>query len=518
MPGIQLLSLLLKDILMNINVKTGTAEKEPAEMLAFYVYEDAAIIGGALASCNSELNNVIAELIKKKEFIGKLNKSVVLFTYGKIPANRIMLVGIGKKKDVTSDKVRQAAGTTASVARDAGVGEVVAVLDSIEMPSSALGEWTQAFGEGCLLAGYNFLRYKKVSQEEQKEVKAVTLLFSGKEAISPARDAVKHAQIIAEAACFARNLINTPAQDKTPSALADIAKNMAKSQGVQCKVLSMPELKKLGMGGLLGVAQGSNQPPKFIVLEYNARAKNQDMVVLVGKGITFDSGGICLKQSKDMDLMKTDMSGGAAVMGAIKAVSQMGLPLRVVGLIPCTENMPSGTAIKPGDVVKFYSGKTAEVANTDAEGRLILADALGYAEKYKPTAVIDLATLTGSCVVALGTFASGMMGNNEELKKLVKAAGEKTRERVWELPLWEDYQEQIKSDIADVKNIGGPYAGAITAACFLSKFTEKYPWVHLDIAGTAWCEKNTPYIPKGAAGVGVRLLVQLLRDWTRFPK
>lgn len=505
-------------MLMNITVKTGTAEKEPAEMLAFYVYEDAVIIGGALASCNSELNNVIAEIIKKKEFVGKLNKSVALFTYGKIPANRIMLVGLGKKKDVTPDKVRQAAGTTASVARDMGISEVVAVLDSIEMPSSALGEWTQAYGEGCLLAGYNFVRYKKVPQEEQKELKATTLLFAGKEDISPARNALKHAQIIAESVCFARDLINTPAQDKTPTALADIAKKTAQSQGFQCKTLSTPELKKLGMGGLLGVSQGSNQPPQFIVLEYNARAKNQDTVVLVGKGITFDSGGICIKPSKDMDLMKTDMSGGAAVIGAFKAISQMELPLHVVGLIPCSENMPSGTAIKPGDIIKFYSGKTAEVANTDAEGRLILADALGYAEKYKPTAVIDLATLTGSCVVALGTVVSGMMGNNEELKKLVKAAGEKSWERVWELPLWEEYQEQIKSDIADIKNIGGPYAGAITAACFLSKFTEKYPWVHLDIAGTAWCEKNAPYTPKGAAGIGVRLLVQLLRDWTRFPR
>ena len=505
-------------MLMNITVKTGSAEKEPAEMLAFYVYEDAVIIGGALASCNTELNNVIAEIIKKKEFVGKLNKSVALFTYGKIPANRIMLVGLGKKKDVTPDKVRQAAGTTAAVARDMGVSEVIAVLDSIEMPSSALGEWAQAYGEGCLLAGYNFVRYKKVPPEEQKELKAVTLLLAGKEDSSPVRNAVKHAQIIAESVCFARDLINTPAQDKTPTALAGIAKKMAKDQGFLCKTLSTPELKKLGMGGLLGVSQGSNQPPQFIVLEYNARAKNQDTVVLVGKGITFDSGGICIKQSKDMDLMKTDMSGGAAVIGAFKAISQMELPLHVVGLIPCAENMPGGKAIKPGDVVKFYSGKTAEVANTDAEGRLILADALGYAEKYKPSAVIDLATLTGSCVVALGTVVTGMMGNNEELKKLVKAAGEKSWERVWELPLWEEYQEQIKSDIADVKNIGGPYAGAITAACFLSKFTEKYPWVHLDIAGTAWCEKNAPYTPKGAAGVGVRLLVQLLRDWTRFPR
>lgn len=272
------------------------------------------------------------------------------------------------------------------------------------------------------------------------------------------------------------------------------------------------------MGGLLGVSQGSSQPPKFIILEYNARAKKQDTIILVGKGVTFDAGGICLKQAKDMDQMKSDMSGGAAVMGAIQAICKMKLPQHVVGLIPCTENMPSGSAIKPGDIIKFYSGKTAEVVNTDAEGRLILADALGYAEKYEPNAVIDLATLTGSCVVALGNIVTGMMGNNEELKKRIKTAGEKSWERVWELPLWDEYQEQIKSDIADIKNTGGPYAGAITAACFLSKFTEKYPWVHLDIAGTSWCDKSKPCIQKGATGVGVRLLVQLIRNWTLFPR
>lgn len=287
---------------------------------------------------------------------------------------------------------------------------------------------------------------------------------------------------------------------------------------MQCKVMSLPELKKLGMGGLLGVAQGSVQPPKFIILDYNARTKNLDTLVFIGKGITFDSGGICLKQAKDMDLMKSDMSGAAAVMGAMMAVSKMNVPLHIIGLMPCTENMPSGSALKPGDIIQFSSGKTAEIANTDAEGRLILADALAYAENYHPQAVIDLATLTGSCVVALGTVVTGMMGNNEALKKRVQAAGEKSWERVWELPLWEEYQEQIKSDIADIKNVGGPHGGAITAACFLSKFAEKYPWVHLDIAGTSWCEKNGAYTQKGASGVGVRLLVQFARNWTKFSR
>lgn len=501
---------------MNINVKLGFAEKEVADLLVFYVCEDAQMVVGALAGCDHALNSAISGILKSKEFTGKLNKTMMLPTFGKIPAKRVMLVGLGKKKDVTPDKVRQAAGSTATAARDLGMKAVTCVLGSIEMPDSAEGVWRQAYTEGFLLALYKFQRYKRAEPEEQKELKELTLLVSGKEAIKPVNEAVKCGQIIADAVAFARDLINTPARDKTPAVLADTAKKMAHELDIHCKVLSLPELKKLGMGGLLGVSQGSAEPPKFIILEHNARARNQDTLVFVGKGITFDSGGICLKQAKDMDQMKSDMSGAAAVLGAMMAIAKMKLPHRVVGLMPCTENMPSGAAIKPGDIVKFFSGKTAEVANTDAEGRLVLADALGYAETCRPTAVIDLATLTGSCVVALGSVVTGMLGNNEELKKRVRSAGEKSWERVWELPLWEEYQELIKSDVADIKNIGGPAAGAITAACFLSKFTEKYPWVHLDIAGTSWSDKNGAYTQKGASGVGVRLLVQLARDWTRF--
>lgn len=503
-------------MLMHINIKTGTAEKEPAEMLVFYLYEDVKTVEGALAFFDKALNNGITELIKKREFVAKLNKTITLPTYGKIPAKRIMLVGLGNKKEVTPDKIRQAAATTASISRDRSISEVTTIIASVEMPNLSLKEGCQAYVEGFLLALYAFQKYKNVPSEEQKKLTSLTLLLSKKEAFKDASEAVAHGQIITNAVCFTRDLVNTPAQDKTPAILAGTAKKMAKELGIRCTVLSRPELKKLDMGGILGVSQGSAQPPKFIILEYNVRAKNQGTIVFVGKGITFDSGGICLKPSKDMDIMKTDMSGGAAVLGAIKAISKMKLPQHVVGLIPCTENMPGGSAIKPGDIIKFHSGKTAEIANTDAEGRLILADALDYAIKYKPCAVIDLATLTGSCVVALGTVASGMMGNNEELKKRVRAAGEKTWERVWELPLWEDYQEQIKSDVADIKNTGGPHAGAITAACFLSKFTEKYPWVHLDIAGTSWREKNNAYLQKGASGVGVRLLVQLVQNWSRL--
>jgi leucyl aminopeptidase len=269
------------------------------------------------------------------------------------------------------------------------------------------------------------------------------------------------------------------------------------------------------MNALLGVAKGSAEPARFIVLEYRGGAKEHPPVALVGKGLTFDSGGISIKPAEKMEEMKSDMAGGAAVMGAIMAAADLRLPVNIVGLIPATENLPGGRAYKPGDILKSLSGKTIEIISTDAEGRLILADALTYAERFKPVAIIDLATLTGACVIALGDLAIGMLGTDKELKNKLRDAAEKTGERVWELPLWEDYHELIKSDVADFKNTGGRPGGAITAAAFLSKFIGKSPWVHLDIAGPAWLTKDRSYIPKGATGIGVRLLVQFLKDWQK---
>jgi leucyl aminopeptidase len=277
-------------------------------------------------------------------------------------------------------------------------------------------------------------------------------------------------------------------------------------------------MKELGMNSFLSVASGSNEEPKFIILEYSGAKKSEAPIVLVGKGLTFDSGGISIKPADKMDEMKTDMSGGAAVMGAVMAASNLQLPLNIVGLIPATENMLGGTAYRPGDILKSYSGKTIEVINTDAEGRLILADALSYASKYKPAAIIDVATLTGACIVALGDDVIGMLGTDDKLKSEINRAAKATGELVWELPLWESYSELIKSDIADYKNSGGRAAGTITAAAFLSKFVGDFPWVHLDIAGPAWRAKDITYIPKGASGVTVRLLVEFLRNRVQKPR
>ncbi|UCD55961.1 MAG: leucyl aminopeptidase, partial [Candidatus Hydrogenedentota bacterium] len=300
----------------------------------------------------------------------------------------------------------------------------------------------------------------------------------------------------------------------TPTALANRAKALSRKHGFRCTVLTPDRIKQLRMGAFLAVAQGSHQPPRLIVVEHKGGGTSKPLV-LVGKAITFDSGGISLKPWEGMEEMKDDMSGGAAVLGAVCGAAMLKLPINLVGIIPSTENLPGGGAYKPGDVLRSMSGITIEVVSTDAEGRLILADALAYAARYKPATIIDLATLTGACVIALGHVNSGLMGNDEKLIGKMEAASRLTSEKVWRLPLDEDYAKQIKSDIADVKNVGGRPAGTITAAMFLKKFVKDIPWAHLDIAGTAWSKEARPYCPKGATGVGVRLLTQLARDWKK---
>ena len=299
-----------------------------------------------------------------------------------------------------------------------------------------------------------------------------------------------------------------------PQMLAAVARKMAAGNGLKCKILARGEIEKEGMGALIAVNAGSAEPPRFIILEYGDDLDRGDAIVIVGKGITFDSGGISIKPSGGMEEMKHDMSGAAAVIGAMQAISQLKPSIRVVGLIPATENLPDGKALKPGDIITALAGKTIEVINTDAEGRLVLADALGYAKRYEPAAVIDLATLTGACVIALGNMASGMMGNNKPLQDRVQKASEVAGERVWPLPIWKEHHDQIKSNVADVKNTGGRWGGALTAGAFLEKFVS-YPWVHLDIAGTAYTESKQAYCPIGATGVGVRLLVELIRRWEK---
>lgn len=462
---------------------------------------------------NRAVKGRIKTLITGGEFTGKSLQLAVIHVTRELPVKWVLLVGLGKKAEVTAETIRQTFGVACRRARDLGARRLAAVLPT--WPAGPAETAARAATEGAILGLYQFTEYRTEDRGPHKALAALTLVLRNGQGLAEARGGVKRGQIVAEATNLARDLGNQPSNVLTPTRLAEIAKETAERYGFGCQVLGRPEIERLGMGALLGVAKGSHEPPRFIILEHHGANKKTRPIVLVGKTITFDSGGISIKPAEKMEQMKDDMSGGAAVLATIRIAAQLKLPLSVIGLLPATENMPGGAAIKPGDVLKSLSGKTIEVINTDAEGRLILADALTYATRYKPTAIVDVATLTGACVVALGQHAIGAMGNRPRLLTRLREAGEASGERVWELPLWPEYYEQIKSDVADVKNVGGRGAGAITAGAFLSKFVKNSPWAHLDIAGTSWSDEVRPTGQKGATGAGVRVLSEFLARETK---
>ena len=495
---------------MNIKVIKGSPIKIKGVCLALWCFEKD-VLNPVIKQVDKQLTGIIRQLVKEKVFGGKLNQTTFIYSLGKLNVDKVILIGLGKKKEMTLDKLRQTSATIAKIAEGKGIKKLMTNLPDMKIKGMPAMDIGQTIAEGTILSLYKFNKYKSEKNNNEKKLSELTLLTENEKNVKTLKSGVSIAQKISAAVYFTRDLINHPGNIATPTYMAEQAKKMAKQYNIKCKILNKPDMEKLGMGGLLGVSKGSHQPPKFIILEYWGTKKNKAPVVLVGKGLTFDSGGISLKPGQGMEEMKTDMSGGAGMIGAIMAAASLKLPVNVVTLVPASENMPGGSANKPGDVLKTMSGKTIEVLNTDAEGRLILADALTYAEKYKPKSVLDMATLTGACVIALGNHATGILGNDEKLIDDIKKAGEVAGEKVWQLPLWEEYDELIKSDIADLKNIGGRGAGTITAAGLLKKFASEYPWAHLDIAGTAWTEKPKPYVPKGAVGVGVRMIVQYLR-------
>ncbi len=455
------------------------------------------------------LGGTISRLLKRGDFKPLPGSVHLIYPEGRIAVERLALAGMGKRGDLSLHRVRQAAGKAASWLRSAGAAQIVMSADGIGLDPEATGE---ALIEGALLGLYRFLQYKTGDENGRKEIRLIQLLANSSASAKTLSKGARTGEVIAGSAMMARDMVSTPGADMTPSVVAERARRIAREFGLRLQVLERRQMEKLGMGALLAVASGSVQPPKFIILEYR-RGGKKPFLALVGKTITFDSGGISIKPPENMDKMKDDMSGGAAVLGAIGTAAALGLPLNIVGLLPAAENMPGGRAYKPGDIVRTLSGQTIEILNTDAEGRLVLSDALTYACRYKPELIVDIATLTGACRIALGQEASGMIGTSEKYKQMIIAAGDRTGERVWELPLWEGYYDQIRSDIADMKNTGGRDGGVITAACLLSKFVQKYPWVHIDIAATAWTDKDRPYTPKGATGMGTRLLTQFLRDY-----
>jgi len=464
-----------------------------------------------LAELDTLTRGFIERVVKGKEFAAK-ERETAFFHTADLPFQRLVLVGLGEKKKVDSDRVRRAAGKVASLLQEKRIEVATCLVDSLVTDSSSVSLFVRAFCEGMILGSYRFDSYRtEKMQDLPRPIKKISLVTSRKAIVEGVGEAAEEACAICRGVILARDLVNEPGNVKAPEFLARSAHAIAEETGMRCTVMEKDELADQGFGALLGVAQGSSRDPRLITLEYTGASVEERPIALIGKGVVFDAGGISLKPAEKMDEMKMDMGGAAAVLGTLLAASLLKLPVNLVGVIPAVENLPSGTAIRPGDILTSLSGRTIEVVNTDAEGRLILADALTYTKRFNPKRVIDLATLTGACIIALGHHATAVLGNNARLVKDLIAAGEESGERLWELPLWDDYAAQLKSEIADIKNIGGRPAGTITAAAFLKTFAEKFDWAHLDIAGTAWEESGRPYQPKGGTGVGVRLLIDLLR-------
>ncbi len=492
---------------MEITAITGDISRLEAGALVVSHYENEKQLEKETAAIDKKLGGAIGKMVKDGSIKGKLNELTLLYSLGKLPAGRILVLGLGKKKELTANKAGAAFAEACRYLRGKSVKTIAAAVAGGGVNNIKNGDAAAALTQGAILGLYTFKQYMTKKKDENGEIEKISLVSGDKPAVDKA---ISRAKIIAEAVTRARDMVNEPSNHMTPTDMAEAAKKMGKQYGLKVEVIDKDRMKEMGMGGLLGVSQGSNQPPKFIIMTYKGRdAKDVDMA-LVGKGITFDSGGISLKPSENMGDMKGDMAGGASVMMALTAIAQFKPKMNVTAIIPATENMPSGTAQKPGDIIRIMNGKTVEVNNTDAEGRLILADALSYAVKLKAKEIIDVATLTGACQVALGLICSGSFSNHKELETRVLAAGNEAGEPAWGMPMFDEYHELIKSEVADIKNTGNRYGGAITGAKFLEDFVDKTPWVHLDIAGTYDTDKDKGYLVKGGTGVPVRTLVNFV--------
>ena len=466
------------------------------------------ILSSAAAQFDQTTGGLLKKILKNGDMDGSSGQTVMLHHPVGAKCDRVLLVGCGKADKFNSRGYQQAINCAALAVNASGATDAVSYLAGLEVPDRTIYQKVRTLVEGTRSAAYTPDALKSKKDNPVRPIRRLAIGIDVKDMVY-ARKALIDGEAIASGVELARILGDLPGNICTPSYLANQARELGKSSDkLKVSVMNEAGMEKLGMGSLLSVARGSRQPAKLITLKYNGGKTGEKPVVLVGKGVTFDSGGISIKPGAAMDEMKYDMCGAASVLGTLKACIEMKLPVNVVGIIPTTENLPDGNASKPGDIVTSMSGQTIEILNTDAEGRLILCDALTYCEKFKPAAVIDIATLTGACVIALGSHAAGLLSNDDKLADDLLDAGEAAGDRAWHMPLWEDYQQQLKSNFADMANIGGREAGTITAACFLSRFTEKYRWAHLDIAGVAWKGGDE----KGATGRPVSLLTQFLID------
>jgi leucyl aminopeptidase len=498
---------------MEARVITGDLQGVRAEVLILCHFEGEANGLHATRTVNEATGGMIERVIASGDFRGEHLEHLLLYVPGGLAAARVLLMGLGKPEEFTLQRLREAAAQALKTLRERRLPTAVLPLpEGDDFPFSP-GDTAEASVIGGLLGLYQFTELRTREREKINKFTSLALLCHKEPEKIAAR--VAQAEAVAKGVYLTRELVTLPGNLATPRFLAERARKVALEAAMRYRAIEMAEAEKLGMGAFLAVARGSDEPAVMVEMEYRPEGATGSPIVLVGKGITFDSGGISIKPADNMEMMKHDMAGAAAVIGTMEVVAALKLSVPVVALLPCTENLPSGRAYKPGDVLRSMNGQTIEVISTDAEGRLVLADALSYAKSFAPQAIIDLATLTGACIVALGNGVSGLMGNHDELLSRVRAAAEKSGERVWPLPLWDSYLELLKSDVADLKNSGGRKAGAITGGLFLKQFVpDGVPWVHLDIAGSAWEEKDRPLVPKGASGVGVHLLARLLQEWT----
>jgi len=515
---------------MRITVKTGEPGSSAADILAIPVFSpgkekkgagpkaDRPRLSGALARLDRSLGGVIDRALESGDFRGQADQRLLLYPdahAGKASIQRLLLVGVGAAEEFDIEGARRLAGAAASESRERKIGRLTILAPRAR--GLRAEDCAAALAEGAVLGAYRYDRFKKGGRGAAAKKNAApntTLLFERAEGLAQLRGRAKEGGLLAESQNVARDLSNAPGNELPPAGLAREARRVARETGLTCRVIRGAELERGGFSALMAVGQGSANPPQLIVLEHRGGRKRNKAgpLCIVGKGITFDSGGISLKPSAGMGDMKHDMSGAAAVVGALRAAALLDLPAHVVGIIAAAENMPSGTAYRPGDIIQSRAGKTIEITNTDAEGRVVLADALDYAnEKFSPEAMIDLATLTGAAMIAFGPWATGAMGNDDALIQEIQSAGEAASERMCPMPLLPEHLREMRSPVADLKNAGGREAGVSTAGAFLQEFVGDTPWAHLDIAGTGWTNRRTPYHRQGATGVGVRMLIAWVR-------
>jgi leucyl aminopeptidase len=489
---------------MKVTISTRSLSDIESDAIVVERYVGELRLTPEAARADRQLHGLLTRILEDERFEGRLAETTHHHTGGLLRAKRVVVVGMGARGEAKAEAVRRAAAVAVRRARDLGARSVAIGLIGGRLPARVRA---QALGEGALLGLYSFDRYRARKPEERR-VETLTIAVPDPGDQAAAREGVRLAELAAEATGFARDLINEPANHVTATALAEAAESIGRAGGLRAQIYDRAACAEMGMGAFLGVNQGSQEPPRFIHLAYAPKGRPRRRIVLIGKGITFDSGGLDLKPADAMERMKDDMSGAAAVLGVMKVIGRLAPPVEVHALVAATDNMPSGSAVKPGDILRVMNGKTIEVNNTDAEGRLTLADALAYAVKeIRPDEIVDIATLTGACSIALGPLCAGAMTNAPQLQTRVLRAAEAAGERVWPLPLIEEYREGLKSEVADMKNTGPRPGGAITAGLLLKEFAGETPWVHLDIAGAAFTDKDLPYAPKGGVGFGTRTLL-----------